>query len=278
MNYYGSIYKIINLINSKIYIGQTKSNPPIKRFRSHIYYAKKNSSMLISRAINKYGKENFKFELICTCFNQEELNKQEEYFIKLYDSTNNKNGYNLNNIVDGRWKHNCETKNNLSKLRKTEKYIKISSESGKKTRNSKKIWASSIYIGVSKSGNKWKSSCRLNNKNYNLGVFNNEKDAAKAKDIFEVKNFGKKAVLNFPELLDKYLKNEIIVKPNKIHQEIQSNKKSNSNIVGVWYSNAKKRWLFDRKGFKFKSFREKEDCEKHAIEQYKERGIDTSYF
>jgi group I intron endonuclease len=57
------IYKITNLINNKIYIGQTKH--PEARWRDHKYEAKKdNPNMIISKALKKYGIENFIFEVI----------------------------------------------------------------------------------------------------------------------------------------------------------------------------------------------------------------------
>lgn len=88
------IYKITNLINGKIYIGQTTSCVQ-KRFDEHAIHGKFNK-MAIDRAIIKYGKENFKIEIIDdTAKDQDELNLKEEYYIALYDSCNKKIGYNI---------------------------------------------------------------------------------------------------------------------------------------------------------------------------------------
>ena len=81
-----SIYKITNKINNKIYIGQ--SNNPIRRFSEHKY---NNSNSVIHRAINKYGVNNFTFEII-----EEDIpnyNEREKYWIKFYDCKC-PNGYN----------------------------------------------------------------------------------------------------------------------------------------------------------------------------------------
>ena len=53
---YGYIYKTTNLINGKIYIGQHKSN----LFDSQY----KGSGVILRKAFAKYGKENFKVEII----------------------------------------------------------------------------------------------------------------------------------------------------------------------------------------------------------------------
>lgn len=103
------IYKVTNLINGKIYIGQTIKSLE-KRKMAHIWKAKNNGSFYFYRALNKYGIENFKWKVICICPNLNSLNKQEEYYIVYYDSMNN--GYNctsggLNSL------HSKETKNKI---------------------------------------------------------------------------------------------------------------------------------------------------------------------
>ena len=56
------IYKITNLINSKIYIGQT--NDPRGRWNEHKSFAKNSPTMLVDRKIKQYGVNNFDFEVI----------------------------------------------------------------------------------------------------------------------------------------------------------------------------------------------------------------------
>lgn len=75
-----AIYKITNQLNGKIYIGQSKE--PFKRFNQHCH-KKENYSSLISRAIQKYGKENFSFEILGWF---DDYNEKEKYYIKFYSS------------------------------------------------------------------------------------------------------------------------------------------------------------------------------------------------
>lgn len=61
----GSIYKITNTINNKVYIGQT-IKPVEKRFQQHKnnYTKPYFSQLVLYKAFNKYGIENFTFEEI----------------------------------------------------------------------------------------------------------------------------------------------------------------------------------------------------------------------
>lgn len=89
------IYKILNKINGKYYIGKAKN--PIERFKSHIRGAEKGKDFLIHRAIRKYGKENFELEIIEEVLN-ENVNEKEIFYIKQYNSyfkEKNSNGYNM---------------------------------------------------------------------------------------------------------------------------------------------------------------------------------------
>ena len=91
------IYKITNIVDKKIYIGQTINYS--KRKNSHISHLKNNKhhNEHLQNAWNKYGEENFTFEVVEEC-KITELDKKEKYYIDFYNSTNAKLGYNL---VDG---------------------------------------------------------------------------------------------------------------------------------------------------------------------------------
>lgn len=72
------LYKITNLTNNKIYIGQTFRSLKI-RWNEHLSSGRKGKSeMLISRAINKYGCNNFKIEQLHEVSNEKDLNTLEE--------------------------------------------------------------------------------------------------------------------------------------------------------------------------------------------------------
>lgn len=88
------VYKIINKINGKIYIGQTKYSIST-RFSQHVHYANKRKyTSVLLEAIRKYGRENFEINILVRCDTMEEMNHREAYYIALFDSIS-PNGYNL---------------------------------------------------------------------------------------------------------------------------------------------------------------------------------------
>ena len=54
---YGYIYKITNLINKKVYIGQVYNKSIEARFIRHCKCANPKSHSYLARAIHKYGKK-----------------------------------------------------------------------------------------------------------------------------------------------------------------------------------------------------------------------------
>jgi len=87
------IYKILNLLNGKTYIG--KSSNINKRWSKHrkLLREDKHTNTHLQNAYNKYGIDNLKLEVIELC-SEEILNEREIYWINLFKSTNNKFGYN----------------------------------------------------------------------------------------------------------------------------------------------------------------------------------------
>lgn len=73
------LYGIINKVNNKIYIGQTKQGYR-KRFIQHL--CPKDGSPLLKKAIQKYGKDNFECELLDIAYSKEEINFKEKLWIK----------------------------------------------------------------------------------------------------------------------------------------------------------------------------------------------------
>jgi len=94
----GTIYKIINDLNSKIYIGKTVETLA-SRWSKHIYASKKSDTHLY-RAMNKYGLEHFSIIPLEENVSDEILNEREIYWIKELDTI--KNGYNTTIGGDGR--------------------------------------------------------------------------------------------------------------------------------------------------------------------------------
>jgi len=99
------IYKTTNLINGKIYVGQTKSEN--QRYLG--------SGKLLKRAIKKNGPKNFKREILCRCFDQESLNKMEQFWILELNSQDPKIGYNLDKGGTGRENYESVSKKNSRK-------------------------------------------------------------------------------------------------------------------------------------------------------------------
>lgn len=115
------IYKTTNLINGKIYIGKTVGT-------------KKNyigSGTAFKKATKKYGKENFKCEIIIQGnFNRDLISQLEKHYIRLYASTFKKIGY---NISPGGSESDMAYK--LRKIKKHKIFI------------NKRNWVESILIG-----------------------------------------------------------------------------------------------------------------------------------
>lgn len=87
------IYKIENLINHKIYIGQSINIEfRWQRHRQTMNEKSDASKRPLYCDMRKYGIENFSFEVVEEC-SQEELAEREVYWVSYYDSFNN--GYNL---------------------------------------------------------------------------------------------------------------------------------------------------------------------------------------
>ena len=87
------IYRYINKVNGKSYVGQSLDLR--HRHNEHISLLKRglDGCILLQKAWNKYGEENFMYEIICLC-NPEELDILEIKHIKKFDSYHN--GYNCN--------------------------------------------------------------------------------------------------------------------------------------------------------------------------------------
>ena len=86
------IYKISNIVNDKVYIGQS-IRPIEERFQRHINDAMNNRlDTHFARAIRLYGPDKFYIEQIDTASSQEELTQKEHDWIVYYNSV--EDGYN----------------------------------------------------------------------------------------------------------------------------------------------------------------------------------------
>lgn len=92
--YYGIIYKCTNLINGKIYIGQTIKGLEHRK-GLHEITADKNRGFYFHNAIRKYGKENFKWEIIDSGLSKIDLDNKEIFYINIFNVLNHDFGYNI---------------------------------------------------------------------------------------------------------------------------------------------------------------------------------------
>ena len=96
----GYIYKITNKITNKCYIGETKKSSPHLRWNEHKSKIEKGIGCpALQDAVKKYGIDNFTFEVLIICFDEDRYKFEKEY-IKKYNSIA-PNGYNLTTGGEG---------------------------------------------------------------------------------------------------------------------------------------------------------------------------------
>ena len=103
------IYKVTNIINNKIYIGL--STHQAENTKDYL-----GSGVLINKALEKYGKENFAKEILEDNIDSIDLlNEKEIFWIKEFNSTNKTIGYNISHGGAGTLgvKKSLETKEKL---------------------------------------------------------------------------------------------------------------------------------------------------------------------
>ena len=92
------IYRLTNLSNGKLYIGQTINTwKQRKRYYNTAIKSKANKQRIIL-ALRKYGWDGFSVDIIDEASTREELNTLEEYYIAKYNTV--KEGYNTTNGGD----------------------------------------------------------------------------------------------------------------------------------------------------------------------------------
>lgn len=84
-----AVYKATNILNGKMYIGQTAR--PERRFAEHTWKGSK--SKILSAAIKKHGKESFEFKILCWCPDKTYADMVETKLIEAHDTR--RLGYNI---------------------------------------------------------------------------------------------------------------------------------------------------------------------------------------
>lgn len=106
------IYVIRNIVNTKVYVGQTKN--PKSRKADHFCAARSgNSNYHIHRSMHLHGVENFSFEILEEC-EDDVTNERERHWIAHFDSFNPEKGYNLTKGGDQNFEISDETRKRMS--------------------------------------------------------------------------------------------------------------------------------------------------------------------
>ena len=204
---YGFIYITINLINGKKYIGQRKINQKDTK-----YYL--GSGKALKKAIEKYGRESFKREIIEYAYSEKELNDLEDYYLALTRAYEDDSYYNIARYC------NVKDVRNILNAEEYEIYRKKLSEgvreSYNKNPNLRKLRSQNNY--------KRKEAIKIRNmteKEY-LGWLRKEKDIRKSK--IRIKNIWKNNI--HPQLgkpRSEYTKNKISISLKKIYSIPENN-------------------------------------------------------
>jgi len=107
------IYKILNIVNNKVYIGQTTKKHAQLRFSNHIYELNKKThyNEHLQRSWCKYGEESFLFEILEICHSFPQLDEQEVFWISHFNSINPSFGYNI--ALGGKGRHSVSNATRL---------------------------------------------------------------------------------------------------------------------------------------------------------------------
>ena len=86
-----AVYKITNQMNNKLYIGI--SSKPMARWSTHKQRYRKGSISKLYSAMDKYGVDNFSFNIITWCDSRDDANELEQFLIEECETQSK--GYNI---------------------------------------------------------------------------------------------------------------------------------------------------------------------------------------
>lgn len=109
------LYVITNLINGKMYVGQT-SGTVKHRWSQHKSHSRTRPHLPLYASMLKHGVENFDVSLVALAFTKEHCDWLEEQWIRTLETHLRDKGYNLTYGGEGA-RHTPETREKLSKMR-----------------------------------------------------------------------------------------------------------------------------------------------------------------
>jgi len=146
------IYLIKNILDDKVYIGSS-INLKSREYK-HFWMLRKgiHDNNHLQSSYNKFGEENFKFEILENC-EQNLLVEKENHYIEKYKSIQGEFGYNLATVTDLR-RNNLNdvvkknlSKHNLNKNGNFNKFSLIEIETGKINEFDNLVDAANYLIG-----------------------------------------------------------------------------------------------------------------------------------
>ena len=196
----GAIYQIVNIVTGKAYIGSSVS---IKmRWKRHKRSLELNQhhSVLLQRSWNKYGKENFRFQIIEECVATELLDVEQGYLDWSFGNNVSLNVLRVAGRTTG-YKHDEDTRRKMSKIQK--EYWKNNPEKikrGESHHNYGKETAEHIKEVISK------THAGKNNYNYGKEYNKEERENLKSKLAGENSPCSKLTWLQVREMREEYPK------------------------------------------------------------------------
>jgi group I intron endonuclease len=141
------IYKITNIINGKVYIGKLVNEAAFNSYWG--------SGLHIGRAVKKYGKDNFKKDILeCGIADRKLLCERECYWIKFCDCKS-PNGYNLTDGGEGNLNPTLEVREKMKNAKLGKPGTRLGKTGYKHSEETK------AKIGAANRGNRYKYTKRL---------------------------------------------------------------------------------------------------------------------
>src|SRR5579859_2478352 len=135
----GFIYHWTNNINGKRYVG---------RHEGSIDDGYIGSGVAFTRAIKKYGIENFTRTILEEC-SSEMLKDREQYYLDLYNAAYDDNFYNIAPEASSGWRHVNEDPSNVNKILETKRKNGTINTKGSRFKNRRHTDATKKQMSVS---------------------------------------------------------------------------------------------------------------------------------